>query len=699
MKVSWNWLSQMVNLNNITCNELASKLTLAGFEVEDIQYNENIKDTMIDLSITANRSDLLNMIGIAREIATILKVPLIKQRDQYTPEIDSPLNIKNKNYCHDLHFNIITNINYKKSPAWLKNYLIIADINPSDTLRDIISYISLKWGQDIQAFDISKLQNENLKGSEIYIEQNTNYNQIVSSRTIEFIENEIPFTLNYKNFPLSIIGIESNTNLSCNSVTSSIILFGNICQINYIKNITEQLNLKTETSSRQLRGISRNDFNNAYQETKYLITKLCHGIAHKGHCYHELPNKIVQIEIKVENINNILGPLIQEKSSIELFLSVKDIIKILTNLRFKPKLLANTKSIRVSIPDYRINDIYREIDVIEEIGRIYGFEKFIDLLPESIDTGKFSTDSITINKLRNILRNLGLDEVVHYSLETKILQTTESIALYNPLIKDQSLLRTNLVASLINAKSNNLKQSNKALEAFEIGRVFEKNVTSNTRIENVHIGGILGRYTYNRHKWTDKPKELSWFQAKGNLEEFFEHLHANISWSQQNAKSNWLNQITKFFHPQRVSIILNDNKEIGIFGQINIRIAKKLNLKDTTYLFEINLNRLLQATRNLKHLNYIIKTYSYYPSVTRDISITVSNNTSVKFVKEQIRKNSIHLLESVELFDEYKSIEHNQKIRHLSFRITYRSQNRTLTGEDIVDIDNTIQKLIQHQFI
>ena len=698
MKFSWKWLNQLVDLKDIKISEFTKQLTLCGFEIEEIYKEDIIKDLIIDIDITANRQDTCSVIGFAREISTIFNVPLLNNIENkafyFNHKFITISNLdysSSKNGLIDLKINTINNIKSNQTPKWLINYLIASSIEPKNCLEDIKNYIQYKWGQDLQIFDISKMniKSKDLKHSLIHIELSYEMNNIIKTN----VQNTPVEILKYKDNSISIMGIETNKEFNCDKNTSNLLLCSSICDPQYIINTTNKLNIKTHLSQKHSKQIPRCDFFSAYNEALLLISYYTKGTISKSYEYHLPYKKPLKFKLHKKHIYQTLG-YIQSTDNHRQQLSTDNIHHILEQLNFSPIYNRYEQSYDLVIPPNRDNDIQRPIDVIEEIGRIYGFEKFIGNIPDNTQIGKESVINKTIRKARQILRNNGLHEVIHYSLEDNDKPYFNKILIYNPLQEDLSTLRTSLLHNIINTIQYNTQQKNTIPEIFEIGKIFYKRIEESTL-----LAGVLGNQEFSRLSWSDKTKHLTWFQAKGFLEEFFEKLNSNISWGQFDSlnQSIFCKERKLFFHPERTATIYNQEikENIGIFGEINNNLKYLLNVKYPIYLFEINIHQLIKTIHQPKHLKNVIQPYSLYPSVTRDISLNVKDNTNIKSVIKDIPKNPHSLIESIHILNEYYYEDKTkQMMRNISLRITYRAQNRTLTSRDLKQIDNEIMHLL-----
>nr|QVY58085.1 phenylalanine tRNA synthetase [Eucheuma denticulatum] len=701
MKFSWRWLNKIIDLQNKSLGEVIDKLTLAGFEIDDIEYHKEINDTTINVSITSNRADTMSIIGLARELSTILNIKFLHHSyNQYNFDVMKTQNNQASyfisNNISDLQLVYINNVKLTSSPKWLQDSLIGCGITPKYFLFDICQYINIKWGQDIEIFDTKAIDNNKFDinliniTNVLYSPKNEQYSEFKTIKKNISLEG-----LKYKNQLISIPGFESNSSFHCKPQTSSIIILGTICKPNYIQNIVQILKYKTEKSCKHIKSISRNDFAQAYEETINLILKLVNYNPQNNYSiyykWHESPQKLNTIAIAEQNIYDILGPINNKNN----YLAIQSILQILQQLQFQPEYKHNT--FFVKIPEHRYMDIQRPIDVIEEIGRIYGFNHFNREITTNYKHGYNSQLNIFINKLRLRLRDIGLHEVIHYSLVNKD-NNKNTIKLHNPLLVDQTHLRYNLINNLLNNIIYNNKQTNVSIECFEIGRIFRKRLESNNiqaYSEDINLAGVMGKNEFSKTSWSTKGKMLNWLQAKGLLENLFEYLHMKIIWEQIDPKDliNEYSDFIKISHCYRCAILKNQiTKEIiGIFTELNIQYRKQLKKQHRIYIFELNVLKLIKAVKPRKHLHYSWQKYSNYPSTIRDISIILQTNMPVS-ATQNIISSSHPLIESVKIFNEYHITNH---LRSISFRITYRSYDRTLNDYDIQDIDNNIQFLLK----
>nr|YP_010199273.1 phenylalanine-tRNA ligase beta subunit [Crassiphycus usneoides]UAD88722.1 phenylalanine-tRNA ligase beta subunit [Crassiphycus usneoides] len=689
MKFSLRWLQQIVDLSGIAFSTLVEKLTVSGFEIENIVYHSSANDTLFDLTTTANRQDVLSVVGLAREISCLFSRPLSYKfyNDSIAPHINC---LKLSDYNISLLDLSLVQMNYlynNASPLWLKYYLSNYGIESSNLLIDISEYIYLKWGQCIQIFDKNKIETLPINYS-LFSLQKINSN-LLGSQNVKL---EV---LKYDNLILSTIGFYTNANFQCDILTNSIIIFGQVCDKKYIKRMQKQLNFSTDLSKKCLKSGSRSDFLNAFYEAVQLVRSFGFAILGKFYGYSKPYDISETIILEKSRIHNILGSVRVGSYG---YLTVKEIIDLLESLNFVVMYNGLKNIFKIRVPINRKNDVKRPIDIIEEIGRVYGFNKFVSKLPD-IRKYRIFQYNLSIDKIyqvRDLLRYLGLSEVQNYSLYYNTIPDNKTeVKVFNPLTQDQSYLRSSLIGQLVINQQHNLRQGNKNIEIFEIGKVFKLNSSSmklNTicnSYECLFLSGLITNSTFLRQSWSDKPRQLSWFHAKGLIEEFLDKLEVIAIWKSVNNvdESSLFINVIKLLRINRIAIIYNmSDQEIGIFGQLRNCYG------DFTYIFEFDFMKLVASAKSYNHINSIIYPYSSYPSVTRDISLTLRNSSSIRSIQQQIYSFNNSLIESVEVFNHYRNNYSN--FYNVGLRVIYRAYNRTLNYDDLNRIDKEIEGLL-----
>lgn len=630
MKISWHCLNDIVELKNINIKKITNILTLAGLEVEDTTYDNLKKDTFIQLNITANRRDLNGFISVANEISTLFNLPL------HLPKISA--NTKSSPLASKDRY-IIENINIKTSQIKSHLYLNNLDIKITNTILDTINLINLKWGQNIQAYHLKKIINR--------FNQKNNTSKKNQENALCW-DKELLYEINIQNI------------YNLNDIIDIVLI--NNHDVNTYSNYAYQelFNLLNIKYSRRL-----------YDKT---------SLAHK-----QFKQKINKIICNTQTIKNILGPTFG-------FIQFSNyhIIHILTELNFQVQ--RTLKSIIIIVPQERSNDINHEIDIIEEVSRIYGFENFRDTIPLFEKNPPFIHNNISYKKIRKILRSSGLHEIINYSLMKQSKKIDSNII--NPLNQELTTLRKNLLENLLKSKKYNLDQNNRSFEVFEIGTIFTKRFLNPKIVESKHLGCLLGNNSFNRVNWKNKSSKITWHQAKGQIEELIEKIQAKIIWSTEMDYNNFIREhhLTQYIHANRYIYLNNQNRTIGIFSQLNNRIAHKLDIKQTLFFLELNILELFQTIEIKKHLKFRYSYYPQYPQITRDLSIRFKNQTSMKIITKEINRikhKDMLMIESIKVINEYY---HSKEIKTLCLRIVYRSLEKTLTNQEAQTLDDIFKE-------
>nr|AIA21422.1 phenylalanyl-tRNA synthetase beta chain [Pyropia kanakaensis] len=691
MKVSLNWLKELANIETIDIDSLTNQLTQAGFEVEAV---ESIKvggqvDHVLDISSTANRSDVLSMVGLSREIVALTGSsrlqsinPQSHQDYSTEPNILTDHSLLN---CNNYFSAVIDQIKITDSPNWLKNRLHSSGFINKNLLIDISNYIMVKWGQPINIIDFNKIGNINHENN-ITIRSNfyTGHNRQIKLDDKNIELNKSIFVTQINNNVTSVAGIGGNNNFDTDFNTTSLFIESAIFKQSVVRKSSRLLNIRTESSIRQERGLNEDNWKNAYLEAVSLIINLSGGNIRETFYKEKIISDISNIDLSIKKVDDILGPIVCDGQT--RFLFSQEIQDILHSLNFD--IIHSAKdTIKVSVPNYRQQDIFREIDIIEEIARIYGYHKFKSLIPINQFKKKLSRKRLFIDKSRNILRHLGLTELVHYSL----VKSLGDINLNNPLIQDYSNLRCSLLEGLIESNLYNLKQSNQTVDSFEIGKVFK--VVENKIVEATNLAIILGGNLDIRSTWSEPAHSLNWYEAKGIVENFFQKINKHIEWT----KGEIVDGRIDLVQDNRSATLTYNNNPIGIFSELNQATYNKSGLSAKIFVLEINLSILEESDHQLNYLNYQIQSYSKYPSIIRDLSLIVPQNIEVNYLLKLLGQFDDDDLESIKLFDQYTNKSIGKCKKSIGLRFIYRSNQKTLTNTEIDHKQHELQKKIMQQ--
>lgn len=633
MKISYNWLQSFFKKKLPVPEKLADLLTMHSFETE---LNGKVNsDYLLNVDVLPNRAhDCLSYWGIAREIAVILKYPFeltdyskkIKENSKEKASEFVKIDIKENDLCPRYTARVINNVKVGASPQWIQEYLKISGLRPINNIVDISNYVMLETGQPLHAFDANKLKSTSdikkiivrraKKGEKINTLDNEKYD----------LDENILVIADGKS-PVCIAGIKGGKGPEIDEQTKLIILEAANFSPQIIRQASKQLKLQTDASWRFEQGIDPNLTKQAIDRVACLIQEIAGGQILQD-VVDVYSNKVKPKEIKldIEYVKRLLG----------ISISVKDVSDILKRLGFK--LQATNSTFRVIVPTVRI-DICIPEDLIEEIGRIYGFEKIPSKLPSAVlIPSKRNENLIYQNKVKEILANLGFSEAYNYSF----VSNKEEIELLNPISQEQKYLRSNLSVNLLkNIKDN--KKYFKEVRLFEIGNVFQKD--KNKVIEKKRLGAVLF------------PSDF--YCLKGIIETLLNKLRITDIWYDESSKKNIRAEVK----------VGND-----LLGWL------------TDDIFELDFEKLVELATEER----IYSLPSKYPAVVRDVALLVDRGTKIVEVLNLINTIGGPLVCDVDLFDMYEGENIPENKKSLAFHIIYQANDHTLTDKEVNIIQGKI---------
>ena len=699
MQISLKWVNDIINITNINLDYLIEKLTLGGFEVEEvIKYTEDKKERItLDISSTANRSDSLSINGISREISTLLDKPykLSKYLGQTSNWKDqfSKVFLPSFNQSEESIFLAITvkNLNNLEPPTWLTNKLRCSGLIPENTLLDYKNFILLETGYPFEFYNLAKIESK-LNSNKFNL---TLTNKFTNPKFIGTNNNEYQLTnstllVKANDIPISIAGLIPEKEFDYVPETNSILIEGSIFSSSFIRKQSRSLGLRTDRSARYEKSIKNTDIFAALYRLLRLLKVSNPNLIYQFHTFSEITvDEPKTILLSYKLITEILGPIKGSDNSISPIL----ISRYLNRLQFPYNFNSDELTWLVQVPEFRIDDITRPIDLIEEIGRLHGFNQFVTQLPTIKTIGIEDQSYKTRKKITNYLLNVGFNELIHYSLvgNQEIKRTsTPSIKLVNPLLMDSGNLRTTLLPNLVKAIKENLNQGNSYFDGFEYGHIFFQN-QANQFYEKEVISGIFGGNKV-KNNWSETGNFLTWFQAKGIIELLFKQFKINASWK----LSSDLNY-SNLLHPYKsAQIYLMDGTYIGIFGQINPVLAVQMNLISELYLFEFDFDLLKEQLKKTKITIY--KEYSLYPKIIKDISFIIDQKISFTSIRQILLNNGTKFLTDVKLLDEYKSDSLPPNHISLCIQLVFSSSEKTLQNKLVDTIVTNIQFVLKQYF-
>lgn len=626
----------------------------------------NLDDSYVDYELTANRSDLLSMIGMSYEAGAIYSKKIIE------PEIElNEINENAKDYisisnqttnCYAYLSRVVKNIEIKESPEFIKSRLMCAGIRPINNVVDISNYVMLEYGQPLHFFDYNKL------GKNIIIRQAYKNETITTLDKNNRILRESDIVICNENHPVALAGVMGGLDSEVTYDTNTILIESAIFNPYNIRYTSKEI-LRSEASIRFEKGINPLATEKALNRAAYLLQKYAGGNVLKGMVgfnNQSLDNK--EIKIKQDKINKILG----------MEISTKEIKNVFERLEFDFK--ENDGLFTVYVPARRL-DVNIPEDLIEEVGRIYGYDNMKETLPISkVKKGIELPKNKYIKDIKNRLSSLGLNEVITYSLvgKNEINMFTndifKEIKLLSPLSEDRSIMRYSLLPSLLKVSEYNLSRNIRDINIFEISKVYYDDYKEETKLSIL----ITGMYLENT--WGTKVNS-DFYVLKGIVENLLKYIGVF------NRCKFIVNNMPKEYHPGISCEIFIEDIKIGSLGKVHPNINK-----NDIFVCELNIDKLYELhTKKIK-----FKEISKYPSITKDVAFILDNNINSIDVINTINKKGGKIITNIDVFDIFKNISENKK--SIAFKITFEDPTKTLTDEEVNKVFNSVIEEVEKVF-
>lgn len=631
-----------------------------------------LDDFVLDLDITPDRGDLLSMLGFAFDISAIFNrslKPLAYEPiyDDFSSQIDVKISTDK---CLTYYASVIKDVEIKKSPTWLISRLIAFGIRPINNCVDITNYILALFGQPLHAFD------HKLLGNRIEVRNAAVNEEIITldGEKRKLTDNDIVITNGKK--PVALGGVMGGFDTEITKDTKDIVLEAAVFDPKTIRKTASRLGLRSESSYRYERGVDLNRTKAALDYALYLFKTLANAKVSKIHSFagiEKVEDKLIKLEVK--DISSILGIKINKKET----------IKILKSLHFKVD-----ENLLVSVPNRR-SDIKIKEDLIEEIVRIYGYDKLPSTLPKDDMIGKLTIEQKNIRKIKTILSQIGLVEIMTYSLvgdkenrEFKYFHDKkgEAIKMMMPLSTDHKNLRLGLLPSIVEVCKHNFAHKNFDLALFEISNVYYS-VDKTTKEKRFLTGAMVNQFSNTL--WAGKKEVVDFYLVKGILEYLFKSLGIKASFSPIDKVGNQL-------HPKRTAEIFIGKEKLGFLGQLHPQYAKDNDI-DGVYVFDLDLDVLLGNI----NLDIVYKPIAKIPFVERDIAVIVKEDVLANSLVESIYKSDRHLLKNVKIFDVYRGENVGANEKSIAIKLTFGA-DKTLVDADISKSINKIVKDLNYRF-
>jgi len=650
---------------------------------DDITSALGIMDAVLEINVTPNRPDCLSISGIAKEVAAAIGKEL-KERSVNLNETGSDVNgiikvsIKEPAQCHRYTARVIEGVAVKESPDWLKRRLTALGVRPINNIVDVTNYVMFEYGQPLHAFDYDKISDKR-----IVVRKSKKGEGITTLDGIKRKLDEGVLVICDSKKPVAVAGITGGEDTAVSLSTKNILLESAYFLPASIRRTSKALGLSSESSYRFERGVDKNGAANALDRAAELINIFAGGKTAKGFI-DNYPDRYepVSVAFRWERVNRMLGT----------DLNKEDIETYLTRLGFSfVRSLKVNDSVMVFPPSFRV-DITKEIDLIEDVARLYGYDKIPTTLPKArLVTVTRKKKDIVISKVRGFLASMGFCESINYSfispqiLNISMMDQLSPIRLSNPLSEDESIMRGSLMPGLLSVLKYNLNHNNKGIRIFETGPVFRQD--GNSYREDAFVSGLISGLRVSEDSLVWDNTEADFFDIKGVVEGMM--MAAGVRSPLFNAKRD-----IAYLNPGKACSISACGVDIGVMGEVHPSAADKLNLKQPAYVFELNIDSIVRAEAG----RFVFKKIPGYPSVIRDSALIIDRNIPFSDLVNAVYSMCIKLVEDIKVFDVYYAANIPEGKKSVALRLIYRSLDRTLTDEEVSALHNNVVANILKKF-
>lgn len=640
-----------------------------------------INDYVLKLDLTPNYARCLGMLGIVRELNA-----LDKQGEISYPEIDIKeyddqqvtdyikVEIADSELCPRYTGRVIRNVKIGPSPDWMQKRLKAAGIRPINNVVDITNYVLMEYNQPLHAFDYDKI-----KGQKIIVRRANKDEKMLTLDDQERILDVDVLVIADMEDSIGLAGVMGGANSEVSDDTVNVFLESAYFNPVNIRKTARKLALPSEASHRFERGVDIENLITAANRAAYLMQELAGGKVVSGIIdEYPIPFEAPSIELKREQVNTILG----------IELTLEEISDMLSRLGFEIS-KATENLINVTVPSYR-GDVEREADLIEEIARVFGYNKIPVTRPGSSKQGGKTFKQKLEDMTKTLMEASGLDEVITFSLtaEEKYEELnipTDSnlrnwVRIKNPLNESFAILRTSMVPGILEVLGNNARRQVSKMAVYELGNIFSRTEASFNQ-QLMLAGGSMG---YPEDSWNSSAADF--FYLKGILESYLSTL--GVAGLRFKASSR------PYLHPGRTAEVYSDQIKLGIIGEVHPDLINDLDLYERTTVFQLNIDAVLKQVQMDKAYQNLPK----YPAVERDLAILINKDINAGDILLTIEEKAGKLLKTVDIFDLYQGDQIPEDQKSVAYKLIFQAEDKTLTDSEINKIFNRVVKHLENVY-
>jgi phenylalanyl-tRNA synthetase beta chain len=642
---------------------------------KDLASALELKDTVLEIELTPNRADCLSIMGIAREVGALLDTPFaipsvyseVQEADEHI-ESYVMVTIEDPQLCPRYTARYVSQVSVGPSPLWLRLRLERSGIRAINNVVDITNYILLEWGQPMHAFDYTLLDQ-----GKIVVKRASDGDTFPTLDEKERVLDGETLMICDASKYIAIGGVMGGLNTEIADSTTIVLLESAYFNPHNIRRTSRKLGLVSESSSRFEKGVNPETVIPALNRAAHLISKLAGGRVTRGiiDAYPTPIQSLPMITVNPKKVTTVLGVDIPAKQTSRYFDRLGISVKA-----------GDNETLVATPPPYR-RDLKEDIDLIEEVARIHGYENIPLTLPNMDvpdDAGKhhFGREQ----KIRSVLANSGFFEVITYSFvspkDIEALNVPPEhplqhyLTLANPLSQDQSIMRTSLIPGLLLSAAQNHNHNNTDLKLFELGRVFLATMGKQLPQEQLMLGGLAcGHRT--QESWNQPDEDVDFFDLKGTIESLFQELLVSDVSFQAN------NHIP-YLHPGIAAKISVKGDPVGSIGEVHPHVIDNFEISKKIVVFEIDFGKIINYC---DFMGKQAKPLPKFPAVYRDIALITGSETESQTIEREIADVDVKFLNDIRVFDIYEGENIPSGKKSLAYRMKFQAPNRSLTDEEV----------------
>ncbi|MGF6375287.1 phenylalanyl-tRNA synthetase beta chain [Clostridiales Family XIII bacterium PM5-7] len=631
---------------------------------EDFVEALKLKDYAIDFEITPNRPDCLSMVGMAREAAATFGESLNypdTQSASISENVADHISVEVKSdLCKRYTARVIKDVKIEQSPWWLQKRLMAAGMRPINNMVDITNFVMLEYGQPLHAFDIRSVE-----GGKIIVDTAKQGDQFTTLDGVEREMDEDMLMINDASKPIGIAGVMGGLNSEILDDTNTVIIESANFLGSSVRMTSKKLGLRTEASGRYEKGIDPNLCETAADRVCKLVELLdCGKVLEGAIDVYPNPEAAKTVTVRVSRINKVLGVEIPREQMVSYLESLEMTV-------------AGEGDLMLVTPPTVRQDLLEEVDYVEEVARLYGYDQLPMTLPEAATNAQFSKSWMLRDLTRETLCGMGANEIETFSfLSNKMLDLVgidedswerDMVELINPMGEDTAAMRTILTPGMLEVLGRNYTRNIEQVRAYEIGTTYMKNMLDEQEAPYESYNLTIGAYG----------KEETFFTLKGMVVALLERL--GIGSLEFEAESEY-----GVYHPGRCARILTrdlngEMVELGIMGEVHPDVSENFDIGTRAYVCELFFNLIVELSDKEIQYHHPPK----YPSSSRDIAMMVEEELTVGQIEKVIAEAGTEILKEIKLFDVYRGEQVEDQKKSVAFSLTYRHDDKTLTDDEV----------------